>query len=841
MKFATCLIALTCTLAPRAFAQCGPQWLPTLQSPDINSMPSSCVEWDPDGAGPQESVLVFAGPLIKAANLDVNGVVGWDGSKWFKLEGTQTFFGSPLSAPKLVVSGGTLYALDGNTLYHWMGSGWMPHFEIQGITRIAIFQGDLIAIGNLVFDPMAHKAARLHAGQWVPIDPPLSNSDQTYNDTIEFDGKLFCSGKFQFDGSPFTPWTSFISFDGTTWADGGALPLASSSPAQNLCVASGKLYAMQGAKIYLRDGDQWTLMPFSASGNAPMVEGLNGNLHYAVVQGRGLINQWDGASVQSAGNAALHPEGATPLALVRTRFGLVAWGLFQNRLTIYSGSSWAPIAEAFGGTINAFGRLNGQLIAGQGFKAYTNSDFVSPYPRIAKWDGLRFKSIGPAPHNPGLFGSPFAGINTLVNDGETVLVGGPFSVFKGAPAGGAMQILPTGEMQSLSPLLEFSSMSQAVSVFSFVRFQGQLHAMGRFDSSAGGVLGNIARLGESGWEWPDSGLTGVDGGGAYAAVVWNNELVVGGSFNLAGSTPVFNVARWNGSAWQPMGNPKGYVQALAIYSGELFAAGAFRDNNGNYLPLARWNGNDWQIIVGQQTGIGNALVEYQGNLIVGGEGASLLLNKWNGSTLTRFVTGGGPSGRIFALAVDHGELLLGGEITYFLGTRSDFFVRWSPDGIPWIAQQPEPASANCGRTLEFSAAPALGYIRYNKKQWRKNGVNLSNGITPSGSTIAGATTLSLSISNVNPTDSGDYDCVITTTTPTCPAVTTQSALATILCCPADFTGDLLVDDSDFQTFVVAYNALECPPVGPADLNHDNYVDDADFQLFVQAYNALICE
>jgi len=64
-------------------------------------------------------------------------------------------------------------------------------------------------------------------------------------------------------------------------------------------------------------------------------------------------------------------------------------------------------------------------------------------------------------------------------------------------------------------------------------------------------------------------------------------------------------------------------------------------------------------------------------------------------------------------------------------------------------------------------------------------------------------------------------------------------------CLADFNADAVVDDADFQTFVVAYNILDCadqamPAMCPADLDRSAAVDDADFQLFVLAYNDVLC-
>lgn len=73
-----------------------------------------------------------------------------------------------------------------------------------------------------------------------------------------------------------------------------------------------------------------------------------------------------------------------------------------------------------------------------------------------------------------------------------------------------------------------------------------------------------------------------------------------------------------------------------------------------------------------------------------------------------------------------------------------------------------------------------------------------------------------------------------------------------LTCAADFNGDGLVNDEDFQYFQYAYNELLCPTTPdpmfplqpdpcPADLNLDGLVLDDDFVLFVQAYNLAICQ
>ena len=64
-------------------------------------------------------------------------------------------------------------------------------------------------------------------------------------------------------------------------------------------------------------------------------------------------------------------------------------------------------------------------------------------------------------------------------------------------------------------------------------------------------------------------------------------------------------------------------------------------------------------------------------------------------------------------------------------------------------------------------------------------------------------------------------------------------------CPWDLNNDGVVNDDDFQIFVLAYDVLDCVdaamPVGcPSDFNYDRVVDDLDFQAFVIAYNELLC-
>lgn len=60
-------------------------------------------------------------------------------------------------------------------------------------------------------------------------------------------------------------------------------------------------------------------------------------------------------------------------------------------------------------------------------------------------------------------------------------------------------------------------------------------------------------------------------------------------------------------------------------------------------------------------------------------------------------------------------------------------------------------------------------------------------------------------------------------------------------CPGDLNADGMVDDADFQLFIVSYDQLVVPPASmAADLTRDALVDDADFVAFLVGYNQLLC-
>src|SRR5699024_11046788 len=101
------------------------------------------------------------------------------------------------------------------------------------------------------------------------------------------------------------------------------------------------------------------------------------------------------------------------------------------------------------------------------------------------------------------------------------------------------------------------------------------------------------------YAWPAGSFAGgADDVVQALAVDAFGDLVAGGRFATAGGTPVARIARWNGSAWAPLGaGVDGDVHALAVgpFPGMLFAGGTFANAGGSPARcIARWNGLQWQ-------------------------------------------------------------------------------------------------------------------------------------------------------------------------------------------------------------------------------------------------------
>lgn len=210
------------------------------------------------------------------------------------------------------------------------------------------------------------------------------------------------------------------------------------------------------------------------------------------------------------------------------------------------------------------------------------------------------------------------------------------------------------------------------------------------------ILSELPAKGQCGWEALGSGLGDPIQVNAIA-ILSSGDIVAGGQFVTAGGVTANNIARWNGSAWFPLGsgmssadgNTSAVYSLAALSNGDLVAGGLFTNAGGVTVNnIARWNGNTWSEFGEglRATAVVAMAVLPNGELVAGGErinqGGGTINNiaHWNGNRWSAL--GAGMNGYVRALKVlPDGSLVAGGTFTTVGGTTVNRIARWN--GINW--------------------------------------------------------------------------------------------------------------------------------------------------------------
>ncbi len=307
-----------------------------------------------------------------------------------------------------------------------------------------------------------------------------------------------------------------------------------------------------------------------------------------------------------------------------------AGGVTVNGIARWDGSQWHPFESGgqigVNNTVRSLAVWNGDLVVGGPFTE-AGGQTVN---RIARWDGSQWHPFT----SGGQTGFQLSALSLAVWQGD-LIAGGGFTEAGGQTVNGIARWdgsqwhpFTSGGQTGLA-----GSGSGFLTVTDLTVWNGFLVAGGEFNAAGGQAVNNIARWDGSQWHpFESGGQTGVSSS-VWALTVWNGDLIAGGGFNTAGGQTVNRIARWDGAQWHTLtscGQAPGVtnqVEALTVWNGFLVAGGGFFGAGGQTVnDIARWNGSQWQpFISGGQTGVDGlsfmsvlSLAVWNGNLIAGG-------------------------------------------------------------------------------------------------------------------------------------------------------------------------------------------------------------------------------
>jgi len=241
----------------------------------------------------------------------------------------------------------------------------------------------------------------------------------------------------------------------------------------------------------------------------------------------------------------------------------------------------------------------------------------------------------------------------------------------------------------------------SATVLALAVYNGELIAAGQFDTAGGVAASNIARWDGVHWHPLGSGMSGSYGTTPTAVktlAVYQGKLYAGGHFRQAGGAPAESIAVWDAVAavWQPVGSgftwqlaDRTEVHALALYGGELVAAGifSFQQTGGAAANhIAAWDGTAWHALgAGMNNAVHGVADDGHGGLIAGGlfTSPARYVARWDGVSWTPVAAGDAPTGAVKAVVRTGGAVVACSHLPGAPATQDYRVARW--DGATWSA------------------------------------------------------------------------------------------------------------------------------------------------------------
>ncbi|MCU0865153.1 MAG: hypothetical protein MUC36_15310 [Planctomycetes bacterium] len=641
-------LAAVCALLAPAIAQCPTG--STLTAGGQASSPTgsifAMVAWDPDGSGPLGPHIVCGGEFQYAGTAATANIAMLDTATrtWSALGAG---FDGPVRAlavsavGELVAAGS--FAQSGavavSRLARWNGTAWSPiGTGTDGDVHAAAFasNGDLFVGGSFTTagGTPAANVARWNGATWsalgsgvsglppFPVPPPnvipvshlgvRSNGDVIIAGAFTSAGGLAVNGIARWNGAWSTLGAGFLGrvptalqvlanddvvvggdnlagsyqaqrWNGATWTQlGGASPIAWQVFVEqaNGTLLAHRLDPFTGlGELQRWNGTQWVLAngprlfgpaaALLATGNELWLAGPS----YS--QALPTMRHFDGQTWRApapgldggiAGAVAF--GGSFAIGGYATQIGSVA----MAGVAVRQNGTWSALGTPLDGDVHAMlATRSGELLVGGSY----NTPPAPGSRGIIRWDGQQWQALG----------TPSATVVTAIAEGPdgAIYIGGytPF-----------VERWNGTSWQSLGPL---PSVAQVAALA--VLQNGEVVVGLRFAAGP-----KVLRWNGSGWLPLGNGLdTGTPFDEVDALCVLPDGSLVAGGRGLANGGPLYYIARWEGTSWQPMGAglPSAVRDLDLLPNGDLLATHDATDDLGQLVASpSRWNGTGWTVVPG---------------------------------------------------------------------------------------------------------------------------------------------------------------------------------------------------------------------------------------------------
>ncbi len=664
-----------------------------------------------------------------------------------------------------------------------------------GVQALALLGTDIIAGGYFTTagGNTVNRIARWDGANWSAfVGSSIGVNADVLALTVSPGGDLIAGGEFSNVGG--TPASRVARWVGLAWSALGTGLTGTNST--SLVFIGSDLYA----------GGQFSM----AGGNpANDVAVWNGSTWSAV-----------GAGTDGSGSGIAPIPGGV---VVGGGFDHVGTARAEN-IGVWNGSEWSAVANGLDASVTSLAvRATGELILGGSFISVGETALN----RVASWDGLGFNPVG----------SGFD-VNTVwdlaVGQDDTVFAVGNFTM------AGVEYTKSIARWNDGLPWFRVGTLSDANNQIQelLTLANGDIVAAGSFSFLDGSAYDHIARW--DGTQWNSLGSPGIIP--TALAQLPNGNIVAASSV----------VKVWDGASWITIGTAAGPIEtAMVLSNGDLLIGGGFLSVSGvTAHNIARWNGVAWSAFGGGLNGGAvYSIVELpSGEIVAGGyfDDDFSAIARWDGAAWQPL--GVGISGVVRAVALlPNGELAAAGIFSSAGNFPNANFARWSFTGIPTIRIQPEPQSGNTGDTLTLTAAASRGYTGVSF-QWQRDGVDIADGpggASAGGGDVSGASAsltsptdglpVSLTITGVQPSDSGTYTVVFTSKCGDVESVEVLVGISGGSKCPADFDGNGIVNSTDVGEFINAWFQDQVDGTLISDWDNNGIVNSTDVGEFINSW------